>query len=60
MVYIQRKDSNYLETVDEFETYREAFKMIREYRLSDPSADYYLSKRPCKTWREQSKTETTN
>jgi hypothetical protein len=24
--------------------------MLAEYRLSDPSASYYLSSRPCKGW----------
>lgn len=50
MIYIQRKDSNYLETVDQFDTRREAIKMLAEYRLSDPYAYYYLSQRPCKDW----------
>lgn len=52
MVYIQRKGSNYLETVDEFETYKEAKKMIIEYRISDPYAKYYISSRCCKAWKE--------
>ena len=50
MVYVQRKDSRYLETVDEFETRKEARAMVKEYRLSDPSADYYLSSRACRDW----------
>lgn len=50
--YIQRKDSSYLETVDEFENRKEAIKMLAEYRMSDRYAYYYLSKRPCKAWRE--------
>jgi hypothetical protein len=53
MIYIQRKDSNYLETVDEFPTWKEARSMVKEYRLGDPSALYYLSSRCCKAWREQ-------
>lgn len=48
--YIQRKDSQYLETVDEFETRKEAREMLKEYILSDPYAHYYLSSRPCKAW----------
>ena len=51
MVYIQRKDSNGLETVDEFTTYKEARLMVSEYRLSDPYATYYLSSRACKHWK---------
>ena len=50
MTYIQRKDSRYLETVDQFETRKEARAMLAEYRLSDPSAHFYLSRRPCKDW----------
>jgi len=48
--YIQRKDSRYLETVDELDSRKEARKMLAEYRISDPSANYYLSSRPCKAW----------
>lgn len=48
--YIQRKDGRYLETVDEFTTRKEARAMLAEYRMSDPSASYYLSSRPCKDW----------
>lgn len=50
--YIQRKGDGYLETVDEFETRKEARAMLAEYRLSDPSGIYYLSSRPCKAWKE--------
>jgi hypothetical protein len=53
MIYIQRKDSRYLETVDEFETRKEARAMLEEYRMCDPSAHYYLSTRACKEWREK-------
>ena len=50
MVYIQRKDGRQLETVDQFETWKEALAMVKEYRLSDSSAEYYLSSRACKEW----------
>lgn len=52
MLYIQRKGQGYLETVDEFETLKEAKQMIIEYRMSDPSGGFYLSGRPCKVWKE--------
>jgi hypothetical protein len=52
MTYIQRKDSNGLETVDEFETRKEGRAMLAEYRLSDPSAHYYISQRCCKEWKK--------
>ena len=50
--YIQRKDGRDLETIDEFETRKEARAMVKEYRLSDPSADYYISTRCCKAWKD--------
>ena len=50
--YIQRKDGKDLETVDEFETCKEAREMVKEYRLSDYSAHYYISSRCCKHWKE--------
>ena len=53
MTYIQRKGDGYLETVDEFDTYKEAKAMLAEYRMSDPSAQFYLSSRACKEWREK-------
>ena len=53
MHYIQRKDARQLETVDEFDTYKEARAMLTEYRMSDPAAYYYISSRPCKAWREE-------
>lgn len=49
MIYIQRKSST-LETVDEFETRKEALAMLKEYQLADQSARYYLSTRPCRGW----------
>jgi len=51
MIYINRKDDyKNFETVDEFEFRKEAIKMLKEYRLSDKSAYYYMSQRPCKNW----------
>lgn len=51
MKYIQRRGDGYLETVDQFETSKEARAMLKEYRLSDPSAHFYISQRACKGWR---------
>ena len=53
MSYIQRKD-NYgnFETVDQFESRKEAINMLKEYRLSDRSAYYYISQKPCRDWQE--------
>ena len=53
MYYIQRKGQGYLETVDEFETLKEARAAIKEYQLADHSAEYYISSRACKEWREK-------
>ena len=50
MIYIQRKGDGYLETVDAFETRKEARAMLSEYQLSDYSAVYYLSSRACNAW----------
>lgn len=50
--YIQRRDGRNLETVDEFATWKEARDMLAEYRASDRFADYYISSRPCKGWRD--------
>ena len=52
MYYIQRKDNRYLETVDEFNTFKEAKTILKEYRSSDYSAYYYISSRACKAWRD--------
>lgn len=51
MIYIQRKDNKGLETVDEFETRKEAQAMLKEYQLSDRYGYYYLSSRCCKDWK---------
>lgn len=53
MFYIQRKDSSGLETVDEFESRKEARAMLKEYQMSDRSADFYISTRACKAWRDR-------
>jgi hypothetical protein len=53
MIYIQRKGNGYLETVDEFTTRKEARSMLAEYRMSDPTAVYYLSSRACAAWKQK-------
>lgn len=55
MNYIQRRGDGQLETVDEFETLKEARAMLTEYRMCDPTAAHYISSRACKDWRESSK-----
>jgi len=53
--YIQRKDANQLETVDEFATRKEAKAMLAEYQLADRTAEHYISTRACSDW-ESAKT----
>lgn len=53
MIYIQRRGDGYLETVDEFETMKEAKLMLAEYRMSAPTAEFYILRRPCKAWRDR-------
>lgn len=50
MTYIQRRGDGYLETVDQFETRKEARAMLREYQLADLAGHYYLSSRACRAW----------
>jgi hypothetical protein len=53
MIYIQRRDSSrQLETIDQFDTIKEARSMLIEYRKADPSATYYMSRRPCNEWKQ--------
>lgn len=57
MKYINMKSRYGIETVDQFETYKEARLMLAEYRLSDPSNYYYISSRSTKDWRESKWTQ---
>jgi len=52
MYYIQRKEGNQLETIDQFPTRKEARAMLAEYQLSDPYGYYYTSQRACKDWKK--------
>ena len=51
--YINIKNAGVVETIDEFETAKEARVMRTEYQMSDRSNLYYLSKRCTKEWREK-------
>lgn len=55
MFYIQRKAEGVLETVDEFESKKDALEAIIEYRLSDSYAIYYMSRKKCLNCKETSK-----
>ena len=54
MKYIQRKCSftGQLETVDQCETIKEAYYLIKEYRICDNQGQYYISQRACKDWKK--------
>jgi hypothetical protein len=52
MIYIQRRAARQLETVDEFVNLKAARDALIEYRISDPTATYYLSRRPCNEWNQ--------
>lgn len=51
MFYINMKNGREVETVDEFETRREARDMLAEYVMSAPGAGYYISTRATAEWR---------
>lgn len=53
MRYINRFGGGYRETVDEFTTYKEAYAMLKEYRIADPSGYYWVSQRCCRGWKEK-------
>lgn len=50
--YINRRGQGYRETVDEYDSRKEAQEMVNEYRLGDPTADYWISSRCCANWKE--------
>lgn len=51
-VFINRRDrsTGQRETVDEFDTRKEARAMLAEYAMADPAGEHYLSSRCCKGW----------
>ncbi len=54
MVYINIKEAGSVETLDEFETRKEAVAMLREYRIA--SSYYcaaYISSRCTKDWKNK-------
>jgi len=55
MIYIQRRGDGYLETVDELNSgeYKEARRLVNEYRISDPYGSYYTSSRACRDWNKK-------
>ena len=51
--FIQRKQDGKVETIDELRDSREAHRLAAEYNLADKSAIHYVSRQPCKAWRER-------
>ena len=39
-----------IETIDEAETRNEALYLLREYKMSDASGKYKISRKPTKCW----------
>lgn len=52
--YINYKGSEGRETVDEFDTRKEAQENLVQYRISNPAGEYYLSPRCCNNWKDTS------
>lgn len=59
--YLNRRASRYRETVDDLDSadfpttrgfYAECRRLLNEYRIADPAADYRWSSRACRGWRE--------
>lgn len=50
--YINERSRGLVETIDEFESHKEALKMLSEYRMAfSHGSDLYLSQRSTKDWR---------
>ena len=53
-VYINIKEGGKVETLDEFESYKEAKKMLQEYKLaSSYYSRAYISQRCTKDWKDK-------
>ena len=54
MKYINYRYNGVTETIDEFETYKEARAMILEYRLAYPiGSELWISQRCTNDWRDR-------
>lgn len=53
MFYINIRNNGQVETVDQFDTKKEADEMVKEYNISDSANFYYISTRTNKEWREK-------
>jgi hypothetical protein len=50
--YINRFGQGQRETVNEYTSRKDAALDAINYHISDPSARYWVSSRPCKNWSE--------
>jgi hypothetical protein len=50
MIYINYKGGEGRETVDEFDSRKEANEALAEYVFSDPQGEYWISPKACKGW----------
>ena len=53
MYYINVKLKNEVETMDEFESYKEAKLAVKEYRMITDLHSAYISSRCTKIWKER-------
>jgi len=53
--YINARFNKKTETVDEFNSFNEARKMLKEYQLSDIGHTYWISARSTDEWRNDTK-----
>lgn len=53
MTYLNIKKHGEVETFDEFDNYKEAREMLKEYRLNSWYSEAYLSSRSTSTWRKR-------
>lgn len=60
-VYINQKENGEVETVDEFDTMREATEMLKEYQMAFHYCDIYISSRCTRWWKlmDQKRAEAT-
>jgi len=50
MRYINYKYNGENETIDQCDSFKEAVYLLGEYKMADPSGDYWISNRKCKGW----------
>lgn len=51
-INIKYKSGN-RETIDEFDSVKEARENLKEYRMASPDTTFYISRRFCKGWNDK-------